>query len=230
MRDGHNGYGPSPGIAPAREAVAAELTRPAASRSRPIACSSPPARRKASSSRCSAARRRATAKCSCRCRPIRSTRRCSRSSARARGTTGPIRRADGCRISITSRAWSRRRHACARRHRSEQPDRRDLSRRRRAARCSISPSATAWRSWPTRSTAISDTTARSTPLGKLDPDAADHLVLEPVEGVSRAGLADRLDGASAASPRLDDVWRRSGSWPTAGCAARCRCSTRSPQR
>ncbi len=26
MRDGHNGYGPSPGIAPAREAVAAELT------------------------------------------------------------------------------------------------------------------------------------------------------------------------------------------------------------
>src|SRR5262252_6971755 len=26
MRDGHNGYGPSPGIAPAREAVASELT------------------------------------------------------------------------------------------------------------------------------------------------------------------------------------------------------------
>ena len=26
MRDGHNGYGPSPGIAPAREAVAAEYT------------------------------------------------------------------------------------------------------------------------------------------------------------------------------------------------------------
>ena len=36
------------------------------------------------------------------------------------------------------------------------------------------------------------------PIGKLDPDAADHLVLEPVEGVSRAGMANRLDGRSAA--------------------------------
>ena len=51
MRDGHNGYGPSAGIAPAREAVAARVHDAAASRSPPIACSSRPARRKASSSR-----------------------------------------------------------------------------------------------------------------------------------------------------------------------------------
>ena len=50
MRDGENGYGPSPGIASAREAVAAEYTRrgwPVT----PIACSSPPAPRKGSISR-----------------------------------------------------------------------------------------------------------------------------------------------------------------------------------
>ena len=49
MRDGHNGYGPSMGLASAREAVAREYTT--AFRSPPIACSSPPARPKASSSR-----------------------------------------------------------------------------------------------------------------------------------------------------------------------------------
>ena len=38
--------------------------------------------------------RRRTTRCWCRCRLIRSTRRCSRSSARARCTTAPIRRED----------------------------------------------------------------------------------------------------------------------------------------
>ena len=42
-----------------------------------------------------------TAKCSCRCRRIRCTRRCSRSSARGRSSTAPTRRADGCPASIT---------------------------------------------------------------------------------------------------------------------------------
>ena len=35
------------------------------------------------------------------------------------------------------------------------------------------------------------------PMGSLDSGRADHLVLEPVEGVSRAGLARRLDGGRA---------------------------------
>ena len=48
MRDGHNGYTPSPGIVEAREAVAAEFP-PAASPCRPTACSSHRARPKASS-------------------------------------------------------------------------------------------------------------------------------------------------------------------------------------
>ena len=42
------------------------------------------------------------------------------------------------------------------------------------------------------------------PIGSLDPDAADHLVLEPVEGVSRPGWRTGWMGIGR-SPRLDDV-------------------------
>ena len=51
MRDGHNGYAPSVGILPAREAVAAELTAARHADVAPIASSSRRAHRKASSSR-----------------------------------------------------------------------------------------------------------------------------------------------------------------------------------
>ena len=51
MRDGHNNYGPSAGIPAAREAVAAEIHGAPDFPSAPTACSSRPARRKASSSR-----------------------------------------------------------------------------------------------------------------------------------------------------------------------------------
>ena len=54
---------------------------------------------------------------------------------------------------------------------------------------------------------------------------ADHLVFEPVEGVSGAGMASRMDGGGrrrASMPR----WPRSRSSPMGGCAARARCSTR----
>ena len=49
MRDGHNGYAPSVGILPAREAVAGELTAPRHAGRRPTASSSRRARRKGSS-------------------------------------------------------------------------------------------------------------------------------------------------------------------------------------
>ena len=78
-------------------------TSRAACRSPPTAWCSRPARPKASSSRSARSPTRAT-KCSCRRRPIRSTRPCSRRSARARCTTAPIPIAAGCRISTTFEA------------------------------------------------------------------------------------------------------------------------------
>ena len=51
MRDGHNGYGRRSGMAPAREAVAAENTRKRLADHRRSRRSSPPAHPKASSSR-----------------------------------------------------------------------------------------------------------------------------------------------------------------------------------
>ena len=85
----------------------------------------------------------------------------ARQDRRARAaTTAPIRRAAGCRTSITSRAWSRRRRARSSSSiRTTRPAR--STRPRRGARCSTSPSGTASRSSPTRSTAISATTGRS---------------------------------------------------------------------
>ena len=125
-------------------------------------------------------------------RPIRSTRRCSRRSAPRRATTGPTHRTAGCRISTTSSA-DHAAHARAGRHRSEQPHRRDLSggdpahadRPRRAAR----PGA------PRRRGVRRSRVRRS---GRRRwaawPRRADHLVLQPLEGVPRARLAHRLDG------------------------------------
>ena len=84
-----------------------------------------------------------------------------------------------------------------RRHRSEQPDRRDLFAVGRAARCSISRSSTAWRFWPTRCTAISASTGPVAADRQPRSRRADHLLLEPLEGLSRARMAHRVDGASA---------------------------------
>ena len=97
-------------------------------------------------------------------------------------------------------------------HRPEQPDGRRLPNRRRAVRCSTSPTRTACSSWPMRCTAIWGSTARSSHTVTLDPDAADHLVLEPLEGLSRARLAHRLDGDRP----LAAVGRRRGGGEEAG--------------
>ena len=59
---------------------------------------------------------------------------------------------------------------------------------------------------------------------------ADHFLLEPVEGVSRARLARGMDGGGIVAAARSARSPRSRSWPTAACAARARCSTRSPRR
>ena len=150
------------------------------------------------------ARRRAATTCSCRCRPIRSTRRSSRRSARSAlfYRTDPAR---GWMPDLDDLAQPRHAgDARAGRHRPEQPDRRHVSRPRRGARCSTSPSGTGCRSSPTRSTATSATTAPSPPLGSLDPDAP----IISFSSLSKAYLAPGWRTgwmAVGRSPRLDDV-------------------------
>ena len=118
----------------------------------------------------------------------------------------------GARLDAGSRSPREPGHAGdarARRHRSEQPDRRASIRPRRGARCSTSPTRTA-------SLILADEVYGD--LGYDGPVAphrqsrsrrADHLVLEPVEGVSRAGLAHRLDGDRPLAAAGRRAWRRS---------------------
>ena len=153
------------------------------------------------------ARRQRRAKCSCRCRRTRCTRRCSRRSTRARSTTGPIRRAAGCRISITSRAWSPR-DARARRHRSEQPDRRDLPRRHAPRAARFRRPARPGRFSPTRCTAISATTARSTRSASSIRMRAIITFSSLSKAYLAPGLANRLDGASGARRGSTMRWPR----------------------
>ena len=196
LRDGHNGYGPSAGIAPAREAVAAEYTRdglPVSRRSR--VHHGRHVRRHRARARARSSTR--AAKCWCRCRPIRSTRRCSRSSARGAVfyRTDPSR---GWMPDLDHLAEPRDAgDARARDHRSEQSDRRRLLRPRRGARCSISPTGTGCSILADEVYGDLGFDGPVAPLRQPRSRRADHLVLEPVEGVSRAGLAHRLDGASA---------------------------------
>ena len=116
--------------------------------------------------------------------------------------------------------------ARARRHRSEQSDRGgvsgvDASRADRSRRC-----APACRSSPTRSTAISASTARCRCSAVLEPDAP----ILSFSSLSKAYLAPGWRAGWLAVGRSRSARRRAGarsrSWPTAGCAARGRCSTR----
>ena len=192
MRDGHNGYAPSVGILAAREAVAARVRPPrhaGHARSRGDHVGHVGGDR-AGADR--AGRERAT-KCSFRCRPIRCTRRCWPRSARARCFTGPIpiaRLAAGCRSRPQP---GHPRNARARRHRPEQPDRRDLSGRRtpRAGRSRRSPQLPAARRRGLRRSRLRRPRAG---VGGAQPGRAGHFVFVAVEGVSGAGLARRLDG------------------------------------
>ena len=113
--------------------------------------------------------------------------------ARAR-TIGPTRRTAGCPISITSRASSRPRTRALVVIDPNNPTGAVYPTRRPTRRCSTSPTARAARSSPTRCTAISAYEGPRRAAGQPRSRRADHLVLEPVEGLSRARLAHRLDG------------------------------------
>ena len=226
MRDGHNGYGPSAGIASAREAVAAEYT----SRGFPVS----PDRVFITAGTSEGIELALTALVDesgevlvpMPTYPLY-TAVLAKLGAHARCSTAPI----------PARGWmpdlEHLRSLVTPATRAlvvidpEQPDRRDLLHRGRGVRCSSSPSE--------HGLAI----LADEVYGDLGFDGpvradrqprsgrADHLVLEPVEGVSRAGLAHRAGWRSAGRRGWTTWWRRSASWPTAGCAAPCRCSTRS---
>ncbi len=124
----------------------------------------------------------------------------------ARGGVLPHRSRDtaGCRTSITSSEPDHARDARARRHRSEQSDRRHLSRRT----CAAALIDIAERhNLPLLADEVYGDLAYDgpvPPMASLDPGRADHFVLVAVEGVSRARLARRLDGGRP-HRRLDDV-------------------------
>ena len=190
MRDGHNGYGPSPGIPAAREAVAAEYTR----RGFPVVAGPRVHhRRHVRRHRARAERARRRGRRSARAdADLPALHGGARQARRARAFYRPDRRRGWMPDLDHLRASSRRRRA---RSSSSIPTIRPARRIRRrvGARCSTSPTRTAWRSSPTRCTAISASTARSR-RSAARSRRADHLVLEPVEGVSRARLAHGLDG------------------------------------
>ena len=163
-------------------------------------------------------------RCSCRRRPIRSTPRCWRRSARHPCTTGPITPTAGCRTSITSR-------------RAITPKTRAL--------VVIDPNNPTGAIYPDEMRRALIALAERhglviladevygdlaydgsvAPMAILEPGRGDHFVLEPVEGLPRARMADRLDGRRPlAAPRRRRS-PRSRSSPTADCAAPARCST-----
>ena len=134
MRDGHNGYVPSAGITPAREAVAADWTRQRHSRSTPdrvlITAGTSEGIELALTAIVERRRRgaRANADVSALHRRAREDRRATRA------TTGPTRRAAGMPDLDHVEALDHHAHARARGHRSEQSDRCGVFRRRRGAR------------------------------------------------------------------------------------------------
>ena len=194
MRDGHNGYAPSVGILPAREAVAAELSR----RGMPVN----PDRVLITSGTSEGIELTLTALAEggdevlvpLPTYPLY-TAVLAKIGARpvfyrkdpANGWLPDVRR---------DRAAGHARDARARRHRSQQPDRRDLSRRcapradrdRRPAQHSA-----ARRRGLRRSRLRRPGAADGQPLSRR----ADHFVLVALEGLPRARMARRLDGGGA---------------------------------
>ena len=227
MRDGHNGYGPSPGIAPAREAVASELT----GKGFPV----------------SADRVLITAGTSEAIDLVLSSLVDSDSEVLVPMPTYPLYTALLAKIDARAkyyradpaRGWlpdldhleePGHAGAPARWSSSIRTTRRaPLTRSPRAARCSSSPTATAWSSSPTRYTAISATTARSIRSAssiRMPRSSPSRACRRPTS--RRAG--EPAGWRSVARRGSTMRWPRSRRCPTPGCAARSRCSTRSPKR
>ena len=68
------------------------------------------------------------------------------------------------------------------------------------------------------------------PLATLDPNAANHFVLEPVQGVSSPRDGERVGWWSARPRDWTACWPPRRSLPTDASAVRARCSTPSPRR
>ena len=203
MRDGHNGYGPSAGIAPAREAVAAELHgRRLAGFARPRVHH----RRHVGRDRTGAERAGRPGDDVLVPMPTYPLYTAVLAKLGARAVyyrTDPLARVDAGPRSPRTASSHRRRERSSSSIRTIRPAR--SIPHRCGARCIELRGAT-WvsRSSPTRCTAISATTARSRRSAVSIP-TRHHLVLESVEGVSLRPAGARVGWRSAASPRLDDV-------------------------
>ncbi len=149
---------------------------------------------------------------------------------RCRATTAPTRHADWLPDLDHLRAPVTPRTRALVRHRSQQPDRRGLpaghaagaDRARRAARAD-DPGRRGLRR-------AGLTTGRCRRWASLDPDAPIISFSSLSKAYLAPGLAHRLAGGRADAPARRRCWRRSASWPTAGCAAPARCSTPSRRR
>ena len=211
MRDGHNNYGPSAGHRRRARSGGRRIHAQRISGHRRIASSSPRARPKASScAQRDRRRRRRSARADADLSALHGGARQARTPRRKYYRLDPAQRMDA-----GSRSPAEPGHAGdarARRHRSQQSDRRGVSRPRRGARCSSSPTQHGLLILADEVYGDLGFDGPVAPLGLLDPDARDHLVLEPVESVSRARLAHRLDGhRPIAAPR-----RRGGGGEEAG--------------
>ena len=171
MRDGHNGYAPSVGIA-AGARSGGRRVRPARHAGdagpRRHHRRAPPKGIELALTALAGARRRGArpgADLSALHRGARQDRRASRSSTGTDPDTRWLPDLDHIRSLIDAA------HARAGRHRSEQSDGRDLSRATCGARCSRSPTSTTSRCSPTRSTPTSRSTARSPRSRGSNPDA-----------------------------------------------------------
>ena len=204
MRDGAERLRPVAGHCRRRARRWPPSTPGAAARCPPIACSSPPGTSEGDRARAERARRpgRRGARADADLSALHGG---ARQARRARALL-PDRsaRADGCRTSIISRTRRHAGDARARRDRSEQPDRRGLSdsdadgadRLRRPPRAADS-----------RRRGLRRSRLRRPGRAARQPRSrrADHLVLEPVEGLSSRPAGAPAGWRSAASPRLDDV-------------------------
>ena len=228
MRDGHNGYAPSVGILPAREAVAAECLQ----RGMPMS----PDRVVITAGTSEGIELALTALAGPGDEvliPVPTYPLYTAVLAKI-GARAVFYRTDPAKGWLPDiehvRSLDHARDPGAGRHRSQQPHRRDLFRLTPGARWSISPSehnfplladevyADLELRWPGR---------RSR---RAQSRGADHHVLVAVQGVSGAGMARRLDGGRGAPRGSTMCSPGSRSWRTDGCAARDRWSTRSSPR
>ena len=212
IRDGHNGYAPSVGIPAAREAVAAECQRrgmPLDADRVVITAGTSEGIELALTALAGPATR-----CWCRCRPIRSTRRCSPRSARA----GLLQHRARERWLPDAAEIRRLIGPATRALVVIDPNNPTGATYPEAVRRELldSPTLQTFRCSPTRSMPISRSTA-----GRRDRDARPDAPVITFSSLSKAYLAPGWRAGWMRRPheRMDDVLARSRSSRMAGCAA-----------